>query len=415
MKSRPSVKLSPFQTIIVVLILFGICLALLSVAIHSITVNNVLSGDFCIFWYAGRAIFLNHQTPYTPQLNQQIQMSIMKRLATPQEDQLGYAYPPYGLLAALPLFWFSFDWASPIWMAFNILALMSALFLAFPKAPKWLLGCVFFIYPFSFGLILGNFSVLVGTIFFIVYGILITRRDSSPLLKTIAGALMAWATVKPQISWLFVVFFLVYAFRRRMFRFIIAFGVAMIALLALSFWMVPAWPKEWLQRLADYSVYNHTWIVLIFYLKTFLTDNLSIALSIPIFLLMLVETILLGRRWWRGTLGDFYMLAWIGLVAYLSHPYSKSYDQILILIPLVLWICTQFSNRSFACVFFMVGSIFLSWLAFITNKLFLNPLIILELPFFVYLAWVAWMYIDLYRGNKRAQPGLKKLETVALS
>ena len=412
MKSQPLAKLSPFQTILIVIFLFGICLALLSVAIHSVTQNNTLSGDFCIFWYAGRAIIFNHQTPYTQQLNQQIQMSIMKRLATPQEDQLGFAYPPYALLATLPLFWFSFDWASPIWMAFNILALMSALMLAFPKASKWLLGSVFFLYPLTFGLILGNFAVLVAIILLIVYGILITRRGSSLPFQCIAGALMAWATIKPQISWLFILFFLIYAFRKRMFPFIVAFGVAMLALLAISFWMVPAWPQEWGQRLSDYSQYNHTWIVLIFYLKSFLSDAMSIAISIPIFLLMLVETILLGLRWWRGKLSDLYMLAWIGLVAYLVHPYSKSYDQIIILIPLILWICTQTSFRSFATWFFWVSSIVLSWLAFFTNTLFPNPLIILELPFFIYLAWVAWMYINLYRSNK-PQPSFQNLERAA--
>ncbi|MDR3572650.1 MAG: glycosyltransferase 87 family protein [Anaerolineaceae bacterium] len=413
MKSSTLSNLSPLQTILIALVLFAICLGLLSTAIHLATLNNVLSGDFCIFWYAGRAIFINHQTPYTAQLNQQIQMAIMKRLATPQEDQLGFAYPPYALLAALPLFWFSFDWASPIWMAFNLLALISALILAFPKASKWLLGSVFLFYPMTFGIFLGNFAVLVGTIFFFVYGILITRKSSSAFLQAAAGALMAWATIKPQISWLFILFFLVYAFRKRKFPFIIAFGVALLALLAISFWIVPAWPQEWGQRLKDYSLYNHTWIVLIFYLKTLLPDALSIALSIPIFLLMAFETILLGRRWWQGKLGDIYMLAWIGLAAYLGHPYSKSYDQIPLIIPLAIWICTQTSRKSFAMWFFWVGSLVFSWLAFFFNTAFLNPLIILEVPYFVYLAWVIWMYIDLYNDN-RSMPSFQNLKKAAL-
>jgi hypothetical protein len=396
-----------------VLALFGICLGLLSVAIHSVTLNNTLSDDFCTFWMAGRAVFVNHQTPYSHQLNQQIQLSIMKRLATPQEDQLGLAYPPYSLLAALPLFWLSFDWASPIWMAFNLLALMSALILAFPKVPKWLLGSVFFMYPFSFGLILGNFAVLVGTIFFIVYGILITRRDSSILFQSIAGALMAWTTIKPQFSWLFILFFLVYALRKRMFSFMISFAVALIALLALSFWMVPNWPQQWIQRVGEYSQYNHTWIMLIFYLRSFLPDTLSIAISIPIFLLMFVATFLLGGRWWRGRLSDLYMLAWCGLVAYLVHPYGKSYEQILILIPLIQWVSTQASYRSFVTWFFWIGSLVFSWLAFFTNSMFVNPLIILELPFFIYLVWLAWLYLDLYRKD-RLRPGFQNLERAAL-
>jgi len=395
------------------MVLFGICLGLLSVAIHSVTLNNTLSDDFCTFWMAGRAVFINHQTPYSQQLNQQIQMAILKRLATPQEDQLGLAYPPYSLLAALPLFWLNFDWASPIWMAFNILALMSALILAFPKAPKWLLGSVFFLYPFSFGLILGNFAVLIGTIFIIVYGVLITRQKSPLLFQSIAGALMAWTTIKPQFSWLFILFFLVYALRKRMYPFIVSFGVAIIALLALSFWMVPAWPQEWLQRLSDYSQYNHTWIMLIFYLRYFLPDALSIAISIPIFLLMLVATILLGRRWWQGALTDLYMLAWCGLVAYLAHPYGKSYEQILILIPLIQWVSTQVSYRSFVTWLFWIGSLVFSWLAFFTNRMFPNPLIILELPFYVYLVWLVWLYLDLYRNAKPAPP-FQNLERAAL-
>ena len=414
MSSRLFSKLSPVQTLWIVLALFGICLGLLSVATHSITQNNTLSDDFCTFWYAGRAIFLNHQSPYSQQLNQQIQMSIMKRLATPQEDQLGYAYPPYGLLAALPLFWLGFDWASPIWMAFNILALMSSLILAFPKASKWLLISVLFIYPFSFGLILGNFAVLVGTIFFVVYGILITRRSSTTLFVTIAGAIMAWVTIKPQISWLFILFFLVYSFRKRMFPFIASFGVALVILLAVSFWMVPGWPKEWLQRLSEYSQYNHSVIVLIYYLRTFLPAGLATAISIPIFMLMLVETILLGVRWWQGRLSDLYLLAWCGLAGYLVHPYSKSYDQILLLIPLTVWACTRISNRSFLTWFFWAGIIAFSWLAFFTNTLFPNPLLILELPFFIYLVWVFWLFVDLYRRLK-PQSGFQNLKRIVFS
>jgi hypothetical protein len=102
------------------------------------------------------------------------------------------------------------------------------------------------------------------------------------------------------------------------------------------------------------------------------------------------------------------MLAWLGLVTYLVHTYSKNYDLILILIPLILWMCTKASHRSFATWFFWIGSLIIFWLAFFTNKQFLNPVIIMELPFFVYLAWLCWFFIDLYRKNK-PQSGFQNL------
>jgi hypothetical protein len=64
-------------------------------ALHFLFKKNAVGADFFIFWNAGKAIFLEHKSPYLPEITLRIQMGIYQHPATPDQDQVAFAYPPY--------------------------------------------------------------------------------------------------------------------------------------------------------------------------------------------------------------------------------------------------------------------------------------------------------------------------------
>ena len=132
--------------------------------------------DFFIFWQSGRAVFLEHTSPYRDDLTIQNQLAIFKRLARPDEDHLTFAYPPFALLIILPFVFLPFEWAQAVWISLLILLLVSAFALAYPRAPTWVGISFLAFYPVFFGLILGNFVVLLTALLILLLGIYLPRE-----------------------------------------------------------------------------------------------------------------------------------------------------------------------------------------------------------------------------------------------
>ncbi len=316
-------KEHPSREILLFAILFFLLLGLLTYALHGLTENNNLGSDYYIYYLAGRALFINHQNPYSDQVAQQVQMAVYKHLAGPNEDQLGFAYPPYALLPALPTFWLSFDWAQAFWISLNLLALMSLIYLAFPQSPKWAAVSVLFIYPFSFALILGNFNVLVTAFLILAYGILSNDRRLSRPLQAGVGVLLAWSTVKPQFMWLFLVFLLASAWRRRLWTLLASFAAASMLLLGFSFAVMSTWPVAWYDRLVEYTGYNQTWLILTFFLKEVMSLQVATMITSGAGVVCAALTAWLFCRWWKSEVSDLLMMAWCGFLIFLFHPRVK--------------------------------------------------------------------------------------------
>jgi hypothetical protein len=196
------------------LALFLVLLAGLAFGIHTLTENNTPGSDFYVFWQAGRGFLLEHQSPYSEAFAQRSQLAVMKRLASPEEDQLGFAYPPFSILILLPLLWLPFDWAAAIWQAFLIASLLTAILLSAQRKSAWLAWLLLTFYPVFFGVILGNFAVLLGALLLLL-GQYLFEPDPDPKLQVLAGVATAWLLVKPQFTWFYVVILVLYAFVRR--------------------------------------------------------------------------------------------------------------------------------------------------------------------------------------------------------
>lgn len=349
-------------------VLFVMLVALLSVGIHAVMADNTIGMDLHTFYLAAQNVFLRHENPYGEDVAVQSQLSVLRRLATDQDDQMGFAYPPYSLLAIAPLAGLSFDWAQAIWMAFVLMGSVFAMLLAFPRRPLLPALGVLLFYPFAFGIILGNFVNLIALILLGVISQLFYTEKLSRNMQILFGILLGWATIKPQFLWLFLVFILLVGLKQRLWPLLISFAGGLVAFLGISFILVPGWPTLWLARVEKYAQYMGKMPNITLFLNQLRSPEDARTLTVALIALLLGVTAWALLCWWKGKLSPLVLLAWLGMVTYLIHPRSVAYTQTAFLIPLLVWAYGQRNLRSRPVIVFYWGLLVLSWAIFILGK-----------------------------------------------
>ncbi len=370
--------------------IFLLCLAMLTYGLHSLTKDNNLGIDYYIYYVAGRTLFIEGGNPYSDEVAEQVQWAVLKRLARPDEDQLGFVYPIYAFLPSLPTLWMTYEWAQAFWLALNILTLVASLLFTFPRARQSL--TVFLVYPFLFALLTGNYNVLITSILITSFSLLANDSSPSTLKQLLFGAALAWATAKPQFAWLWVVFYLLWMLRRRMWHGLAAFGASLLLFVGLSFTVMPAWLPAWAERLTKYTEYNQTWLILTLFLKEFVPT--LIAQSITLFSAIVCAgiTLWLFFRWWKGLFTSLQIAGWCGFILFLFHPHGAAYEQIPFLLPILFWVCIQHPPPRLPAAIFWGGSIILSWIFFFLSRTPGMPASIAEWPFFLFIGWLMYIF-----------------------
>jgi hypothetical protein len=208
------------------------------------------------------------------------------------------------------------------------------------------------------------------------------------------GILLAWSTVKPQFMWLFLVFLLIVAWRRRLWTLLVSFTVTAVLLLGFSFAVMPAWPMAWYDRLVKYTGYNETWVMLTFFLKEVMSLQLATLITICAGVACAVLTAGLFYVWWLGRVPDLLMMAWCGFLIFMFHPRGKAYEHITFLLPILLWILQgkKLSRPAWAIWVFWFGSLVMSWLIFILSRQPGASPVLSEMPFLLFIVWAAWLF-----------------------
>jgi hypothetical protein len=397
------------KNLLLYFLLFLTSLGLFTIGLHQVTLHNNLGPDFYIFWNAGRALFINGQNPYSDEVAREVQMAVWQRPALPEEDQLAFAYQPHALLAVLPTIWMSYDWAQAFWISFLILTTISTFLLIFKDKKFWFALLVLFYYPFFFGIVIGNFVILITSFLLLFIVVVMLQKQSQPLPQVIFGILLAWACVKPQFIWLYMIMIVVYSLKNRLWPFLISLSTSFTGLHILSFLMYPNWVSDWLSRLNKYASYNDSLPNLTNYLANFLPSiNLS-WLSMLILGIMILLTGYLFYRWWQSHLELVVLLIWCGLVVFLVHPTIVSYEQTAFLIPFVIWLSIEESKQlSRKAILFWVGGAILTWTAYFLGRAS-NHVIVDALPFLVYLIWAGWIFRTyFFTGKRQLQPAIAK-------
>ncbi len=394
-----------FRRAALALLLFTVLLGGLAVGIHSLTQDNTLGIDYFVFWQAGRTTYLDHSSPYSLENDQRSQLAIIKRLAAPDENQMGFAYPPYALLPLFPVVLLPIDWSAAVWIAFLLLALSSAFLWAFPAGPRWVGPTFLFFYPVFFGLLLGNFAILVTALLLFLFGRYLPQNQPGPKWQIAAGIILAWLTIKPQFTWPFLVFFGLYGLRRRQWKFLAAAAASFAAFLALSFGLVPNWLTEWPASIARYIGYTQAWPISTFLLKEVLPLETAGWLTWVLAGLTLAISTGLIWRWWQNRLEHLPLVAWLALVGFWFHPHGTSYEHLAFLLPLAVWLCSRPRPRPAALAWWF-SSLVVSWIAFAIARVIPAAS---EWPILFHLIWV----ISLFWSPNRVKI-LPKADTSAI-
>ena len=235
-------------------ILFFILLnSLLSVGIFFATPNNVIGNDFFDFYTASQAAYKDGISPYSEEVELRNQIGLYGRPAEPGENLMAYNYPPYALFFFYPLAFLPIKWAQSIWISFLISVLLFFPVIAFPKIPRWSHFSFLFFYPVSFGLLLGNYAILVFACLIYVIGLLMVSNPSNKSGNILGGVLLALSTIKPQFSVFYILFIFLLIINYKRWQILKYSIFSFLALIILSFLFLPNWPTEWVHQISRHA------------------------------------------------------------------------------------------------------------------------------------------------------------------
>jgi hypothetical protein len=378
---------------------------LLTLAIYVSIENNIPGTDFFIYYVAARQVTVDHGSPYSDTVGEQSQMAILKHLSRPGEDQLRYVYPPYGLLPVLPVSVMSIRWAQAIWLSFWILCLPVCLIYAFRKVPPVFLAFVFFLYPVTFGLMLGNLNIPVICILLLVAGRLNLLTTEQKIEPVILGILLAWATVKPQFSAFYIMIFLLIAYRHRNRRFLAGFFAGLLALLTVSFLIVPNWIAQWLVLIRCYPAYTGGQLIvtpLVNFFPAVIRDGVYSGLIV----LCVVLIGWLFTRWWNNRATTLELLCAGTTAIFLFHPTGVSYEQMIFLLPFLIWILCGWKKQPVLNPSIWLGFVVLSWVQVFLSVTHVWDRATYYGMYFLCLIWLAAILIPMHNsGEKVLLPG----------
>ncbi|HYM77285.1 MAG TPA: glycosyltransferase family 87 protein [Candidatus Dormibacteraeota bacterium] len=216
-------------------------------------------------WLGARELLLHRRDPYSADLTREIQTGYYGRPLDPTrpddpKDQQAFAYPVYVVFVLAPTVEMPFPVVQRIFLALlvmvtaaSVLWWMQALGWSISVTARltWIvlaLGC----FPVIQGIKLQQLTLLVAALL-AASMMAISRRN-----LVWAGILLAFATIKPQLALLVVLWLCIWVVgnwreRQRLFW---SFAVSMAVLLAASEWVLPGWIGKF--RAASAAYYQYT-------------------------------------------------------------------------------------------------------------------------------------------------------------
>ena len=232
-------------------------------ALHGIPRGNLC--DLYPRWFGARELLLHHRNPYSPEITREIQIGYYGRALDPNRpddphDQMAFAYPLYVIFLLAPTITLPFllvrfvaHWFFVLLTAASVpLWLRTTRWRPSPALTSILVILTLGTLPVVLGIKLEQLTLpvggmIAGCVLLLVSGYLV-----------LAGILLAFATIKPQVVFLIVAWLVVWAcgdYRRRR-RFLWSFGLTMTALFAAAEFVMPGWIGQFLDAMAAYRQYT---------------------------------------------------------------------------------------------------------------------------------------------------------------
>src|SRR5437870_13670263 len=292
-------------------------------------------------WLGARELLLQGRDPYSREITREIQVGYYGRLVdatrpNDPKDQQGFAYPVYVVFLLAPTVCLpfrevqsGFRWLLVILTGASVLFWLRALRWRPPLlvTATWIvvtLGC----FPAIQGLKLQQLSLLVCAL------LAACAAAVASGALTIAGVLLAVATIKPQMTAILAAWLLLWAIadwgsRKRL---VVSFVVTMAILLAGSEILLPGWIGRFRAAAADYWQYTGGG-------KSILDVGLGTALGKPIAVILVIVLAVLGwrvRREPAESSAFTWMLALVLAITIIVIPTFAPYNQLLLVPALML-------------------------------------------------------------------------------
>ena len=222
-------------------------------------------------WWGTRELLLHHRNPYGRDVTLEIQEGYYGRRLDPArpndpKDQQGFAYPVYVVFLLAPLVWVPFPalLVAFYWLLIISTAISVHLWL---RVLKWPLGATDVVVCVT--LTLGSFAAVQGIklqqLSLLVAALMagaVTCVAGGHLF--VGGALLALATIKPQLAWGLGAWLLFWAASdwRNRWRFVLGFAMVMVLLLAGAEIVLPGWMGMFTDAVGRYHDYTQNRSVL---------------------------------------------------------------------------------------------------------------------------------------------------------
>lgn len=365
--------------------------------------QNPGGNDFLVHWVGTRALFTDGLSPYSDEVALRIQTLAYGRAALPGEHELRVAYPLYSVVLFFPFALIrDFTLARAVWMTFLELCLTAIAILGMrlvgtkPK-PLYLgvtLLFTFFWYNSLRALINGNAIIVVTLLLIGVFLAIKNRADE------LAGVLLAFATLKPQVVFLIVLLILYYVWMRGRRKVILWFFITLILSSVTAMLLVPDWIVQNVREIVRFASYNPpgTPTAILESYWGAIGHRIGITLSVGVF-------VILGLEWWIARKGDFRHFLWVACLTLTAGQWIGIYadpGNFLVIYPALLFVFAVWEKRApktgpIVSMVFMGLIMILIWVIFLVTlehsyQPVQSPIMMFPLPAIgiILLYWVRW-------------------------
>jgi hypothetical protein len=309
------------------------------------------ANDFIARWSNGCALIWSGENPYSNEVTLQTQYRMYGRPARPGEDLAAYSYPFYALYFFWPLcFAPSYAVVQAIWMTLMLYGVVAGTALMIRVAgwrpPAWLWGLTLVWtvvnYPHVRAVILGQ----MATVVFLAVGLALLALQRRADFW--AGAALAVATIKPQVSFLILLWLLWWSAWQRRWRLWGGFVAALALMGGTGLLLVPTWPADFLRHLLNYdqvagsSYHSLVWMLTRHFWELGPAAEVAVTGLLALYLCF---------EWWRGRRAVGEAMLWVtgltlNLTNFISYRVATT-AYTLLLLPLfqLFWLAQRRASR----------------------------------------------------------------------
>lgn len=369
------------------------------------TTQNPGGNDFLVHWVGTRSFLIDEVSPYSDEAALRIQTLAYGRPAQAGEHELRVAYPLYSIILFFPFSLFGdYNFARAMWMTLLEICIFSLSILSLRITqwrPNLILLAVYFLFSFFWyqavrPLINGNAVIVVALL---LVGALWAIRERADEL---AGILLGFATIKPQVVVLFLAYIVFYAAFNRRWRIIAWLVGTIIILSAAAAFLLPDWILQNIQEILRYPGYNPPGTpgsALAVWMPAF-GERLGYIFTAGVAIVLLVQWIAARHADFRG----FLWTACLTLVLSVWSGIQTDPGNFIIMFPALTLIFALMDDRWRRSGWFVslvlmlvLGAglwwLFLSTVAMVNNQPQQSPIMFFPLPALlaIMLFWVRWV------------------------